>query len=59
MKKPDISKDFTIEDIHTIRKYNSERRRKLTLKERLKDIKESANECEKYINEYRKTKAAI
>lgn len=59
MKKPKISKNFTIEDIHTIREYNSERRKKLSSKERLEDIKKSANECEKDIKEYRKTKLAI
>ena len=59
MKKPDISEKFTIEDIHKIREYNTERRKKLTLQERLKDIRKSANECEKDIEKYRKTRAAI
>lgn len=39
MKKTDISEKFTIEDIHAIREYNAERRKKLPLKERLEDIK--------------------
>ncbi len=59
MEKLNISEKFTIEDIHTIRRYNSERRKKLPLKDRLEDIKKSANECEKDIEEYRKTKIAI
>lgn len=59
MKKPDISENFTIDDIHTIREYNAERRKKMTLAERLSDIKKSANECEKDIDEYRKGKVAI
>ena len=59
MTKPKISDNFTVEDIHAIREYNAERRKKLTLDERLKDIKNSANECEKDINEYRKKKIAI
>ena len=59
MKKPNISEKFTIEDIHTIREYNAERRKKLTLEERLADIRKSANECEKDIDEYRKTRVAI
>jgi hypothetical protein len=29
MKKPEISPDFTIEDIHKIREYNAERRRSM------------------------------
>lgn len=59
MEKPNISDKFTIEDIHKIREYNAERRKRLTLKERLKDIKESANECEKDIKEYRKNTLAM
>lgn len=54
MKKPDISENFAIEDIHAIREYNAERRKKLTLEKRLADIRKSANECEKDINKYRK-----
>lgn len=59
MNKPNISEKFTIEDIHEIRKYNAERRKNLTLEERLADIKKSANECEKDIDEYRKTRVAM
>ena len=59
MDKPEISEKFTIEDIHKIREYNAERRRKLTIEERLEDIKKSADECEKEINEYRKKGIAI
>ncbi len=59
MKKPNISDKFSIEDIHKIREYNAERRKKLTLKERLADIRKSADECERNINEYRKTRAAM
>ena len=47
MNKPNISDKFTIEDIHEIREYNAERRKRLTLKERLADIRKSADECEK------------
>ena len=59
MNKPNISDKFSIEDIHKIREYNAERRRKLTSKERLADIRKSADECEKDINEYRKTRVAM
>lgn len=59
MEKPNISDKFTIEDIHIIREYNAERRKKLSLDERLADIKRSANECEKDIDKYRKTRVAI
>lgn len=59
MKKPEISEKFTVEDIHIIRKYNAERRKKLPLKTRMMDIRRSANECEKDIDKYRKTKLAM
>ena len=59
MEKLNISEKFTIEDIHAIREYNAEKRKRLSLKERLEDIRKSANECEKDIEEYRKTKVAI
>lgn len=54
-----LSEKFAIEDIHTIREYNTERRKKLTLEERLADIRKSANECEKDVDEYRKKRKAI
>lgn len=53
MNKPDISKNFTLEDIHIIREYNAERRKKLTLKERLSDIRKNADKCEKDIEKYK------
>ena len=59
MNKPTISDNFTLADIHSIREYNAERRKKLTLEKRLEDIKVSANECEKDINKYRKARVAI
>lgn len=59
MKKPDISDKFTMEDIHSIREYNAEKRKELSLEERLKDIKDSADECEKEINELKKSNVAI
>ena len=58
MKKPKISEKFTVEDIHAIREYNAEKRKKLSLQERLTDIQKSADKCEKDIDEYRKTKLA-
>lgn len=59
MNKPDISEKFTIDDIHEIREYNAERRKKLPLKERLEDIKKNADECEKDIDGFRKKGVAI
>lgn len=59
MEKPDITENFTIEDIHAVREYNAKRREKMKLKERLADIKDSADECEKDIEKYRKKGVAI
>lgn len=59
MKKPQISEKFTVEDIHKIREYNYERRKNMSLEDRLKDIKESANECENDIIEYRRKSVAM
>ncbi len=55
MKKPDISEKFTIEDIHKIREYNAERRKKMTLKERLEDIQKNADALEKDIKDKKHT----
>ena len=43
MDKPNISDNFTVEDIHKIREYNADRRKKLNQEKRLKDIKENAD----------------
>lgn len=59
MIKPDISENFTIEDIHKIREYNAERRKKMSRRKRLEDIEKQANECEKDIEGYREKKAII
>ena len=59
MEKPETSEKFTVEDIHKIREYNYERRKAMSLEDRLKDIKESANECEKDIDEHRRKSVAI
>lgn len=59
MEKPNISEKFTVEDIHAIREYHSKKREKLTLEERLLEIKKKADACEKDIDEYRKNELAI
>ena len=59
MSKLSISKDFTIDDIHKIREYNSERRKNFTTDELISDIEKSANKAEKRINEFRKKKVDI
>ena len=59
MKRPEISEKFTVEDIHAIREYNAEKRKKLSLQDRLTDIRKNADKCEKDIEKYRKTKLAM
>jgi hypothetical protein len=43
--KPQISPDFTIEDIHKIRQWNYERLKDATTKERLEDSKRRGEEA--------------
>jgi len=46
--KPEISPNFTIEDIHKIRQWNYERLRDATMAERLEDSRRRAEEaCKK------------
>jgi len=56
MNNLEISKDFTIEDIHKIREYNSERRKDFTSEELIADIEISADKAERRIKEFRKKK---
>ena len=51
--KPDISPNFTINDIHKIREWNYERLKNATVEERLMDINESAEEGLKQIEALR------
>ena len=59
MKRPEISEKFTVEDIHAIREYNEKKKKKLSLQDRLTDIRKNADKCEKDIEKYRKTKLAM
>ncbi len=44
MPRPDVSTDFTMDDIHKIRAWNYERRKGMTTQERLDDINNGALE---------------
>ena len=44
MDKPNLSKDFTVEDIRKLREYNNERRKNMTPEELSEDIKAGAAE---------------
>ena len=51
--KPDVSSNFTIDDIHKIREWNYERLKNATVEERLMDINEGAGEGLKQIEALR------
>ena len=49
MEKPDISPDFTIEDIRKLREYNSLRHKNMSLEELQAEMKESREEFERFM----------
>ena len=59
MNKPDISKNFTIEDIHKIREYNYGRRKDMSAKEYADDINKGAKKGIKRVEELKRKKVAI
>jgi hypothetical protein len=54
--KPDISPDFTIEDIHKIREWNYERLKDATPEERSADTERRAEKTRRAIEEIRRQK---
>jgi len=54
--KPEISPDFTIDDIHKIREWNYERRKDATMEELLADIHEGARRFDERIAALRAAK---
>jgi hypothetical protein len=57
--KPEISPNFTIDDIHKIREWNYERRKDATIEERLADINKGAEDTRRAIEEIRRLKAGM
>ena len=53
--KPNISDNFTIDDIHKIREWNYERLRDATVNERLADMKRRANIAKSRMEKRRQT----
>jgi hypothetical protein len=43
MRKPILSENFTIDDIHKLREYNYERRKNMTFEEYCADVKKGAD----------------
>jgi hypothetical protein len=56
--KPDISPNFTIDDIHKIREWNYERLKDATMEERLADINKGAEDGIKLIEAIRAARKA-
>jgi hypothetical protein len=56
MIKPDISPNFTVEDIHKIREYNYEMTKHMTFDERMKRHNKSAEKLLREIEELKKLK---
>jgi hypothetical protein len=54
--KPDISPNFTIDDIHKIREWLYERRKDATWEEQLADIKKGSNEFKIRLEERKRAK---
>ena len=59
MKKPDISPDFTIEDIHKIREYNYEMTKDMSFEERKAYYDEGAKKTLRLMEELKKEKQLI
>jgi len=54
IKKPDISPDFTIEDIHKIREWHYELRKEMGIKKYMEYVKMGADELEAMIQAKKK-----
>ena len=59
MSNLNISKDFTIDDIHKIREYNYEKRKDMSAKEYAEDINKGAKKGIKRVEELNKKRVAI
>jgi hypothetical protein len=56
MEKPNISPNFTIDDIHKIREWSYERRKDMTLEEFNADIEKGVNRFQLAVEESRRRK---
>ena len=56
MEKPNISTDFTVEDIHKIREYHYELTKDMQFEERAAFYREGAKEFKEYLSERKRQK---
>jgi hypothetical protein len=59
MNYPDISPNFTIDDIHKIREWSYERRKNMTLEEFNKDLAECSSDFRRELQEIRERKTKL
>ena len=59
MNKPIFKDSFSVEDIHKLREYNYEKRKKMSKKEIIDEINEGANIFEENIKKLKKKDIAI
>jgi hypothetical protein len=57
MEKPNISPNFTVEDIHKIREYHYELTKNMSSEERMAFYRDGAKEFRKYLAERKLKKA--
>jgi hypothetical protein len=56
---PDISPNFTIDDIHKIREWSYERRKNMTVEEFNKDLAECSSDFRRELQEIRERKTKL
>ncbi|MCL2135876.1 MAG: hypothetical protein FWH37_10115 [Candidatus Bathyarchaeota archaeon] len=59
MKKPKISKDFTVEDIRKIRDYDAERMEGWTAEQIIKDTQDKTRELLEYLEQNKSKKVSV
>jgi hypothetical protein len=59
MNYPDISPNFTIDDIHKIREWSYERRKNMTVEEFNKDLAECSSDFRRELQEIRDRKTKL
>jgi hypothetical protein len=59
MKKPKISKDFTVEDIRKIRDYDAERMEGWTAEQIIKDTQDRTRELLEYLEQNKSKKVDV
>jgi hypothetical protein len=59
MEKPELSPDFTVDDIRKLRDYNSSRHVNMAFEDIQDELKESVQEFEKLMRAHKKDRAVV